>query len=380
MQKIKIITFFSLFIIFVLFLFFQKSSPSPQNLSITPEYQRTLQEMVLTIPQRLTSEKETLTLLNNSYRNLLLALPDYTHLVIFTHQANKELLFKFLKSLPIKNRVTYHFSNSTSLELWAQDYFEPAIQDNSTQLLLLPLTTKKVPSFNRMRKRNSVVKTLDNHLTVPFFFEGGNIMAAENELGHFVFIDFETIKKTRDLYKTFGKNLSISQVGNLIQGFFLDLKVVVLGDTTREGNFVHLDQSVLFLDNNTVVVYSVNDKPQSKASLQHKLYKKQLTSLGFKVKTLPISSIGIESSTSSLNAIVFKDSETQEKKVIFPVYPGQLNGEDEKKSPLLKDDLKGEALLAFDLFLELGYLPIPVFDGSTFKQKGSLHCISNVLR
>ena len=114
--------------------------------------------------------------------------------------------------------------------------------------------------------------------------------------------------------------------------------------------------------------------------MQHKLYKKQLTSLGFKVKTLPISSIGIESSTSSLNAIVFKDSETQEKKVIFPVYPGQLNGEDEKKSPLLKDDLKGEALLAFDLFLELGYLPIPVFDGSTFKQKGSLHCISNVLR
>jgi len=46
--------------------------------------------------------------------------------------------------------------------------------------------------------------------------------------------------------------------------------------------------------------------------------------------------------------------------------------------PITEDDLTNEGLAAYRAFREAGYEPIPVRN-FTFDQKGSLHCITNVL-
>ncbi len=383
-NKIKLIIFLLLFCLFLLFLFLNTNKPfynslESLHLSIIPDYQRTLSELTLTIPKKTSLEKETLDLLNNNYANLLLNLPSYTKIDIFTHKENQDILEKFTAKLEIPNEINYHFSVDDYLEIWAQDYFE-AVNNGSSRYLLLPTTTNKLPSFNRIEQRNSSFKSLENSLTAPFFFEGGNILSAKNSVGDFIFIDFEIIKKTQDLYRLKNKYLFDFQVKKLIQKTFPDYKIVVLGDKRRRENFIHLDQSILFLENNLVVINSIVDAPKSEATSQHKLYKKQLEALGFKTILLPISIKDVESSISSLNAITFRNSLTNKNSVIFPVYPNELKDLSLKKSSFKKDDLQGNALYAFKLFSELNYLPIPVLDDTLFKKNGSLHCISNVTR
>ncbi len=355
------------------------SSLEEFNLSIIPEYERSLEEITLTIPEKTASYQETLLLLNAGYANLLLNIPNYTKISIFTHTVNKEILAEFISTLGITNEITYYFSDNSNLEMWAQDCFEP-VNNGFSDYLLLPKTTTLSTAFTRIYKRNMPFKNSEKSLTAPFFFEGGNILAAKSSLGSFIFIDFDSIKKTQDLYKLNKQTLFNFQIKNLVKRTFPASKIIVLGDKRRIDNFIHLDQSVLFLKDNVVVINSINDAPSSEAATQHILYKKQLERLGFETKTLPISLKDVENSMSPLNAIVYKNSLTKENTVIFPVYPGEIKTLVKEKKFLKKEDLRGNALEAFVLFSELGYVPVPVFDDTLYKRGGSLHCISNVTR
>ncbi|GEM_PF-1225102 len=383
-KKLIIALVIILFLVFFIFknTFFDKMPLLSTTIEITPDYQKNLSELALTIPQSNISETETLKLLESHYRDLLLALPSYTSLTIFTPENNSLFLEHFFNTMKLPNKRHYIYSKNIDFELWAQDYFEPITKVDSlvkTDLLLLPLAKTKSKNFRRTTQRNLSLLPYKETLTAPFFFEGGNITAAKKDFLNYIFIDFETIQKTRTLYNELGQNISKLKAKSIIKNFFPSSDVIFLGNKSRKENFIHLDQSVLFLDNNVAIINLIADEPTSKASIQHLLYKKQLEKLGFTVKQLVISQKDIKTSKSYLNAIPFKDKLTGQNKIIFPIYTEGLKRIDKKESPLSREDLQGNALKAFDLFLSLGYKPFPVVDLANTKQGGSLHCITNVL-
>lgn len=386
-NKSLIISLFLLIFLLLVFLvpkaiFLGKLQQAIVPVNITPDHAKTLAEIVITIPYQPMDERDVLVLLENHYQNLLLAIPSYSKLDIFTHKNNFEAVEKFLKHLNLKNEREYHLSENKNLELWAQDYFEPVIKmDNGgkTDHLLMPKKNDKHPAFQRIANRNAALEKFRNNLNATFFFEGGNLTATTKNNESFVFTDFETIKKTLDSYLLTGHDLAESTIKKLLKKTFPTAKVAVLGDIDRSDNFIHLDQSVLFLEQGTVIVHSLEETSETKAAKQHSLYKTQLEDLGFKVKTLAITQVEIENSISYLNAIPFKDKESGKNKVIFPIYQDDLRDVN-KKSSLTRNDLQNTGLVAFELFESVGYEPIPVLEDSNYKQNGSIHCITNVLK
>lgn len=385
-NKSLVVSLFLLIFLLLMFLvpkaiFLGKLQQAIVPVNITPDHAKTLAEIVITIPYQPMDEKDVLVLLENHYQSLLLAIPSYSKLDIFTHKNNFEAVEKFLKQLNLKNEREYHLSENKNLELWAQDYFEPVTiveNEKESDRLLMPKKNDKHPAFQRIANRNAALEKFKSNLYATFFFEGGNLTATTKNGESFVFTDFETIKKTLDSYLLTGHDLAEGTIRKLLKKTFPTAKVTVLGDVDRENNFIHLDQSVLFLEQGTVIVHSLKNDSETKAAKQHSLYKTQLEDLGFNVKTLAITQAEIENSVSYLNAIPFKDKETGKNKLIFPIYQNDLRDID-KKSSLTRNDLQNTGLIAFELFESAGYEPIPVLEESNYKQNGSIHCITNVL-
>ena len=72
------------------------------------------------------------------------------------------------------------------------------------------------------------------------------------------------------------------------------------------------------------------------------------------------------------------DKSTGKRKILYPVFPGELKDGAYRKGRLSPDDLTGKGLRAYDVYRELGYEPLPVRDHA-HKHGGSLHCLVNPL-
>jgi hypothetical protein len=70
------------------------------------------------------------------------------------------------------------------------------------------------------------------------------------------------------------------------------------------------------------------------------------------------------------------DAETGQKKIIFPVFPGEVKVAAQGR--LTRDHLTGKALAAYRAYEAAGYLPIPIRDFAHIVG-GNTHCIANVL-
>lgn len=78
---------------------------------------------------------------------------------------------------------------------------------------------------------------------------------------------------------------------------------------------------------------------------------------------------------SSVNVVPFFDREAGRKRVLLPVFPGELS---EDATVVDRRALGGKAAVAFDLYRDLGYEPSPLRD-VTHTLGGNTHCIVNVL-
>jgi len=359
------------------------SSKKTPTLHFIPEHKRTAEKILLTIPSQENNEHFR-TLVKNVYEALLISFPSYSTFEITVSESNLLTIKKIISKNNLQNRTTYHITEDekVSIEAWAQDYFEPALSSNKTNIFLLPTTkSEKQPSrasgnfSQRSFARNeSLSKTVTNLAIkeVDFFFEGGNVIVAENQSQQLlILVDYTSVTDS------FSKN-TLSKAADALSKGFGETKIGIIGNTQRINNFIHLDQSVLLLPNGIVFVNKITGFPKSSAARQHKTYTKQLKQLGFKVITIDTTNDDVEKSRSSLNAIPFFDKQENKEKVIFPVFENELKNKDLKD--LSKSNLSGKALQMYEELEKLDTQPIPLLDQNLFQNNAGYHCLVNVLR
>jgi hypothetical protein len=101
----------------------------------------------------------------------------------------------------------------------------------------------------------------------------------------------------------------------------------------------------------------------------------QLRDLGYGVSFIDHRASDLEGCRSSVNVVPFYDRAAGRKRVLLPIFPGELR---EQATVADRKALLGKGARAYDLFLDLGYEPSPLRD-VTHPLGGNTHCILNVL-
>jgi hypothetical protein len=104
-------------------------------------------------------------------------------------------------------------------------------------------------------------------------------------------------------------------------------------------------------------------------------YADQLRDLGYRLSFLDHQASDLERYRSSINVVPFFDRDGGRKRILLPVFPGELS---EEATDVDRKALRGKAAAAFDLYRDLGYEPSPLRD-VTHALGGNTHCIVNVL-
>ncbi|MGH9336300.1 MAG: hypothetical protein ACRD21_21395, partial [Vicinamibacteria bacterium] len=148
-----------------------------------------------------------------------------------------------------------------------------------------------------------------------------------------------------------------------------------MGTESQTPLLQHIDQAFVILDGGVAVACRVRDRGLEAESRQLQRYASQLRELGYEVSFLDHGASDLERSRSSVNVVPFVDRSTGKKRVLVPIFPGELQ---EEAKVVDRAALIGKAARAFDLYRDLGYEPTPLRD-VTHALGGNTHCIVNVL-
>ncbi|MBT5016708.1 hypothetical protein HN748_00485 [Candidatus Peregrinibacteria bacterium] len=361
------------------------------SVEVVPEYERSLERVILTFP-RIGSIEET-------YGDFILNCPEYTHFEVVISSKYKvrdlRVLFRQLGVSPERYSF-YEQEKGSHIELWAQDYTDVVTVNGKRKLLMgmnfedipFEVTGKNYQFLRRINARNELLKELLNEeelFQVPFFFEGGNMFFDTNGERLRVFVGYDSISKTQQAYAWRDVNFSEEEIEKMMSAYFGGAEIIVMGYRPQPTEVFHLDLLFTILDDQTVVMRVPNQEETAfKAEVNYAKF--LLSSMGYKIIEIPTTVERFEEYMSCVNGIPFVDKETGVKKMMFPVYQEDFCDpliyenplEYFRNYPITEDDLTNEGLAAYRAFREAGYEPIPVRN-FTFDQKGSLHCITNVL-
>jgi len=216
-----------------------------------------------------------------------------------------------------------HFVEVSDINFWAQDNFELLNKDT----IIIPDESFNVRNFHLSYK---ILRTFfKNVVKSPFYFEGGNMTLAKTPDGETVFfIGYGAVIKTaKQLYAdTYKKDTDKYNkiVENIIRNFIathFNTSIFFLGDTLESKNLIHIDQAVLFLDEDNVVLMDYTEEGYADIKQQLNVYEKQLRQLGFHIIKLPHRFKDVAEHLFSLNAILY--THNKRKMAILPVYPGE---------------------------------------------------------
>jgi agmatine/peptidylarginine deiminase len=360
-----------------------KSEKTDNQVEILPEYKRNLEKLLLTIPS-----KENDEYVKSAYSELLRSLPEYTEIDIIANENKIESIKNLVKNIKAKNKINYLAIDRESdfVEEWAQDFGEAATVNGQKKLLVSAMVSENNPRLDkidrfRMEKRTqAAIKALgeENVEVAKFIFEGGNMSFDRTANGLRVFIGHNDVEF--NIQNDRSEKSDIKAVAEIISRNLGGAEVVVMGNHSQEGTFVHIDQSFIILEGKIAIINQFDKFSDPMVRYQHQYYKAQLEKLGYKTIVIENDIDDLENCRSSLNAIPYIDRRTKEKKVIFPVFENEVKNDFKKPiSKLDKTNLQGKALAAFNAFLQAGYKPMPIRDLVTHAKNGNIHCISNVL-
>jgi hypothetical protein len=332
---------------------------------VRPEYERTLDWALVLYPDA-SPDTQPATLsrfLEATFGDLRRALPSYTTL----HVAAR-------RELSVLEGVRLHRVEDpgVEIELWAQDVGEPVFLDGRERFLVAsPMPESMGPasgmSIDRKRVAELVFGT-SNVLEAPFVFEGGNL----------AFDGKQVLVGRNDVSRTIaasGGTRSRSQVLEDFSRTFAGIQVVEVGKEPQSPLLQHLDQSFVLLDDRVAVSCRLEGGGLETEERQLRQSADQLRGLGYRVSFLDHRSSDLRSYRSSINVVPFFDREAGRKRVLLPVFPGELR---EDAAVVDRKALLGKAARAFDLYRDLGYEPSPIRD-VTHPLGGNVHCVLNVL-
>jgi hypothetical protein len=262
--------------------------------------------------------------------------------------------------------------SAVEIELWAQDVGEPLRIGEKEKFVVaraMPPSMGAASKMSRDRKRVAeIVFGEDSVVEAPFVFEGGNLAFDRNR----VLIGTNDVSRTR---AASGEGRSRSQVLEDVAATFGASEAFEMGDEPQSPLLQHIDQAFVLLADRAAVVCRLEGGGLDAESRQLRRYAGQLKDLGYRVSFLDHAASDLAAYRSSVNVVPFFDRNAERKRVLLPVYPGEVR---EDARSVDRATLVGKAALAFDLYRDLGYQPTPVRD-VTHSLGGNTHCILNVL-
>ncbi len=370
------------------------------------EYNRHLKRVVISL-----SVNDT-TL--NLHDNLILALPEYTNIIVLLPITNLPVISRELQEKPYGGRtilvpfnVAYEKQMRTYLffpeenkllygdtederpipfgTVWAQDLFETITVGEGKRLLLISDAHKW---FSSVGDRTDLNISSDNAYLEGLFavgvdikrsqliFDGGNILIDELGGKRLVFSGGDMLRNTNTVWKaTRDFDPTDAQIIKLLKESFDADEVVILGrDRVQPSLMFHLDQAMVFLSDGTVGLTNiVGEYPKEPSDIEEIQEAEELLSeirsalseLGYKIINVDTSVENILNHQHYVNAIPYVDIETKQRTLLMPVFSaGQFGESLEKKN-----------IAAFE---SVGYRVIPVYSNA-YENNGGIHCLVNVL-
>jgi hypothetical protein len=337
-----------------------RMAPAPPPV-VQPEYERTCAEALVSFPDA-SGDTDPTTLcrfLDAAFEDIHPVLPSYCRVQV---AARREV-----SGFGELHRVE---DPEIEIELWAQDIGEPVVHDGRRRFLVsrrMPSSMGPPSKMSSDRKRVAEIVFGESFvLEAPFVFEGGNLafdhgltLVGRNDVLRSMEASRESRKSVLEgIAKTFG-----------------GVEVVEMGNETPGPILQHLDQAFVLLGDRTAVACRLEGEGADAEKKQLETYASQLRELGYRVVYLDHSASDLRAYRSSVNVVPFLDRDRNRKRILLPVFPGELR---EGAKSVDREGLLGKAARAFDLYRELGYEPALLRD-VTHPLGGNTHCILNVL-
>jgi hypothetical protein len=332
---------------------------------VRPEYERSLEKALVLFPDgsRDTDATDLSRFLEVAFGELRTVLPSYTKIDVAGRREGPEL-----------GGARFHRVEDpdVELELWAQDVGEPVFLDGRERFLVAAPMPPSMGGASRMSvDRKRVAQLVFGEAAVveaPFVFEGGNLAFDEG----LVLVGRNDVSRTIDAS---GDARSRRKVLEDVASTFGGAEIVEMGVEPQSPLLQHLDQVFALLDGRVAVVCRLQGGGLEDEERQLRYYADQLRDLGYRISFLDHGASDLTGYRSSINVVPFFDREAGRKRVLLPIFPGELR---EEATVVDRKALLGKAARAFDLYRDLGYEPSPLRD-VTHPLGGSTHCILNVL-
>jgi hypothetical protein len=360
-----------------------------ESIEVTPEYERSLERVLLTVSRDANVEEY--------YGDFIINCPEYTQFEVVVDEARHDEIRRLFRKLDVdKDRVSFcEIEDGYRVEKWAQDYTDMVSLQGEDQLLMMKKIGNPPEDWHedwhkfseRVNQRTDLLKKClgeNQYLEVPFIFEGGNMLFDSTPNGLRVFMGYNDIMCTRYAYDWEMCDFSDEDIIELMSAYFGGAEIIVMGEEQQAQEIFHLDHVFTILDDATVVMRATSDEVDYGEVLA--TYKQQFEELGYRIIEVETTAERFSSFEGCVNGIPFVDQETDKKSMMFPVYADDFVKPETydkslryfKNNPILEEDLTSEGLAAYRAFKQAGYEPIPVRN-FTFAEHGSLHCLTNVL-
>ena len=375
----------------------------------TPEYDRTLKTVVMSIAKRDTSLQ--------LQDGILAALPHYTRIILLLPQSSVRMIAADLENKPYRARVRLVTYSPVSLKnskvwllfrdedkllqvdlndsrvesykgnTWIQDMFE-VTRDSAGRAFVLRScihkywTTAGAKSAAHIAADNAYLEELSTVglevRTLPLAFMGGNIVVDKVNGDQVAFCGGDILKATRIVSESIGgPSLSDLQITtSLADALKVDRIVFVGAGQLQPGQMYHLDQAMILLADRTAGVARIVGKRPQESSQAEEVDKAEvfLTELRRTLRSLDYRIVDIETSSKNVlrcqhyvNAIPYVDAETNQRTVLMPIYRSAQTDFDKT---LIRNNTAA--------FESLGYKVVHV-PTMADELRGGIHCLVNVI-
>ena len=324
-----------------------------------PEYERTLEKVVLSLPA---NESELV-----YHESLLERFPDYSRFLVFVAEDNVQEFKEKIAGKPYADRVrplpypVRHLEEARFFirmegrpvdigvhrnkpwpqgTVWARDAFVACRDDCGNPVALVPTYQRHVvlPLVEageqaRVEFDNDFLLELRQFnvrmkKSVPLVFAGGNVLFDEVDGESVAFIGVDDMQASLALSRQIGTELDEQGLRNLFVEFFGVERLVVLGTGRQPQTMFHLDQSMVLLPGKRVaVVRTVGELPEDSVQLArleeagiflHHL-RTRLKRMGYKVLDLLVSKDAVVNGRFP-NPVVFTHKENGRLGVFLSAY------------------------------------------------------------
>lgn len=370
-----------------------------------PEYERTLQGILIGVESNRGSLRRVV--------EALLVLPSYTKVTVVGSADTLSRLRTECAAAGVPNEIQGHLLPSGDTgDGWSQDWGEWVLY-NGKRCVLVPMEGDIPPVYAGKRNRRLAKIYGSRVILANHYFEGGNVAFDRYGDGMRVLTGTDTILKTISLEARRGTRIGPREVVARIRKQYGANDVLVLGPKKPDGTLLpqakkafHIDLSFVllhgqvavcsrvprevfphgFLERGGMLHVQLSQNDLDGFIAQQRRIEADLKANGYETVGLEHGTLDLKNGFSSVNAIPYVDADTGRRTVMFPVFQaydgrdGEYDYRDAARGPLAYGHLRGKGKAAFDLFNQLGYVPIPVPEYAINTiAGGAIHCRTNVI-